>query len=370
MNNLPINSMPAASAAASAAALANRSRWRFWLAGIIIFFLFLYLIRGILLPFVVGILTAYFLDPAVRRLTRRGLSRGAAAALITAAFFLVAIAGCALFAPLIVQQLAALASEMPGYVHTLRSNYGSDVERYFAKLGPDQADSVHDALNNFTATAAGMAGGMITNLLQSGLAIINLLSLVFLTPLVAFYLLRDWDVFIARMDAMLPRQYAHTIREQLHAIDLTLSGFIRGQTNVCLIMAAYYSIALLLVGLRFGLGLGILSGLLLFIPFIGFAACFIVAMAIALIQFGFTSSFFAVLVIYLVGMAVEGGFITPRLVGDKVGLHPLWIVFGMLAGGALFGLVGILIAVPVTAVIGVLVRFAMQRYLQSTLYNG
>lgn len=348
----------------------SRSRLRLWLLAIACFFLFLYLIRSILLPFVVGILAAYFLDPAMDGLRKRGWSRTTAAALITATFCIIVGTACSLLVPQILQQLASLASALPGYIHTLQEQYGADIKRYVALLGTEQGESIKNTAVSASSSIASGLSTVIPSILQSGFAVLNLASLIFLTPVVIFYLLRDWDEFVKRIDDMLPRDHADTIRMQLKEIDRTLSGFIHGQTNVCLIMAVYYGIALSGIGLNFGLGMGILTGFLLFIPFVGYVFSLLVCLAIALFQFGMEVHFFSTVAVFAVGVVMETGVITPKLVGSKVGLHPIWIIFGMLAGAALFGFVGILISLPVTAVIGVLVRFALKHYLGSAMYNG
>lgn len=354
----------------SETAWGSRSRLWFWLAGIVCFFLFLYLIRGILLPFVVGMLAAYFLDPAVHQLRLRGWSRSTSAAIITIAFFAVTVALGSLLVPLILEQLTMLAGELPVYIRALREKYGADVTHYFSTMGPDLANPIKSAAGTIGGGLADMLGKILPDMLQSGLAVLNLLSLIFLTPVVVFYLLRDWDQFVERIDDMLPRDQANTIRTQLRAIDRTLSGFIRGQMNVCLLMAAYYGIGLTFVGLNSGLGLGILTGFLLFIPFVGYASSLVTCLIIGLFQFGWGEHMMIMLAVFGVGVVLESGFITPKLVGDKVGLHPIWIIFGILSGAALFGLVGVLISLPVTAVIGVLVRFALTQYKNSSLYSG
>lgn len=359
MSNLPSqNGMP------------SRSHLRFWGAVIGLFFLFLYLIRGILLPFVVGLLAAYFLDPAVRHLRSRGWSRSGAASVITIGFFVVVSVACSLLVPMILQQLAAFVREFPSYWTALEARYGEQFQHFVSTLSPDQVQSLKTAASNMGSSVTDVLGRVVPGMLQSGLAVLNVLSLVFLTPVVVFYLLRDWEVFVRRVDDILPRDHADTIRKQLHAIDLTLSGFIRGQTNVCLLMAAYYGIGLSVVGLKFGLGIGILTGFLLFIPFVGYATSALVCLMIGLFQFGWGSHVMALLAVFGVGVMLESGFITPKLVGSKVGLHPIWIIFGMLAGASLFGFVGVLISLPVTAVIGVLVRFALVKYLASAVYHG
>lgn len=349
---------------------AQRSHLRFWVAGILCFFIFLYLIRSILLPFVVGLLAAYFLDPAVRRLSKQGMSRSAASGVITVSFFLIAGIMCSVLVPLIINQMTALAVEVPHYWQILQSRYGEDVQRYVSSFSASQMEPLKEAASNVGGSLAEMLGKIIPGMLVSSLNLLNILSLIFLTPVVVFYLLRDWDQFVVRVDEMLPRGHADVIRQQLQAIDQTLSGFIRGQTNVCLLMSAYYGIAFSVIGLHFGLGLGILSGFLLFIPFVGYAVSVVICVSLALFQFGWGGQVIAILAVFVVGMMAEGGIITPKLVGGKVGLHPIWIIFGMLAGGTLFGFVGILLSLPVTAVIGVLVRFAISQYLRSSLYKG
>lgn len=348
----------------------GRFRSWIWLAVILVFFAFISLIKGILLPFVVGILSAYFLDPAVRRLRRWGWSRSLSAAIITIGFFVIAATICMIVAPLIAHQMTALARQAPDYIRNLQLHYSRDIERYIARLDPEQVGTIRDAVGNFSGAMVEWAGRMATNVVQSGLAILNVLSLIFIMPIVAFYLLRDWDHVVGHIDHLLPRDHVHTIREQMHAIDRTLSGFLRGQTNVCLIMAAWLGTALSLAGLNFGLLIGIVTGLFLFLPFVAVASGFALSVIVASFQFGWSAQLLAVVGIFAVGLAAENSFLTPRLVGGKVNLHPLWIIFGMLAGGALFGFVGILISVPLTAVMGVLVRFAAARYLQSSLYLG
>ncbi len=347
-----------------------RFRLWFWVVGALLFLWFITLIRSILLPFVVGMLAAYFLDPAVRRLRGWGWSRGTSAAVITIGFFAFAIGLGILLVPLVTNQLIALLRDLPDYLAGLQARYGHELDHYLSRLNSSQVDTLKDSLDSYSGTFLSWGGQVVRGALQSGLALLNLLSLIFITPIVAFYLLRDWHIVVYRFYTLLPRDQAQTIREQLQAIDHTLSAFIRGQTNVCLILASYYGIALSLIGLNFGLLLGIMTGFLLFIPFVGYATCFALSLIIALFQFPDNAPVLEVLATYAIGLILESSLITPRLVGGKVGLHPLWIIFGMLAGAALFGFVGILISVPVTAVTGVLVRFAIARYLQSSLYTG
>ena len=213
-------------------------------------------------------------------------------------------------------------------------------------------------------------GKLAANLWNSGVAILNLLSLFFITPVVTFYMLRDWNKITSKINSWLPPKYAATIRAQIVVIDRTLSGYIRGQTNVCLVMGTYYAIALSLTGLEFSLFIGLASGFLLFIPYVGALFGFLVGMLVAFFQFSDGVHLGMVAGIFLVGQVLEGVVMTPNLVGNKVGLHPVWIMFGLLAGGAMFGFLGILVAVPITAVVGVLARFFMAAYLAGIRKQG
>lgn len=349
----------------------SRRTARIWLAVIFLFFLGLYLVKAILLPFVVGILTAYFLDPAADRLEKWGLSRLSATATITIIFFSTAALIFILLIPVLAEQLSGLLADLPGYIKQLETLIEGNIYKLNGTLDSQQVESARAALTNISGAVITYLGNLLSGMLASGMAVINLLSLVFITPVVAFYLLRDWDRIVDRVDALLPREHVEVIREQMRKIDKTLSGFIRGQTNVCLFLGVYYAIGLSLVGMKFSIVIGLMTGVLAVIPYIGVLTGFALSLAVAYFQFeAQLMPLIWVVVVFVTGQILEGGFITPKLVGDKVGLHPLWIIFGLLAGGTLFGFVGVLIAVPVTAIIGVLVRFAMGRYLESNLYYG
>lgn len=344
----------------------NKEKFFVWITIIVIFFTFLYLVKSILLPFIVGILVAYFLDPAADRLEKIGTSRTMATAIITLMFFLVIITSAIFLAPLLYDQLLSLVKKTPEYVAYFHNELEPVVTRYFKDLG---VDTKNGATGEFSGYLLQYLSKIVSGIWSSGVALLNLLSLIFITPVVSFYLLRDWDKIVGKVNKHLPKSYAKTIREQIEAIDQTLSGFIRGQTNVCIIMGIFYAIGLILTGLDFGLIIGISAGILTFIPYVGIFFSFAVALAAAIFQFEQLLPIALVAGVFGIGQIIESNFITPKLVGEKVGLHPVWIIFGMLAGGCLFGFVGILIAVPVTAVIGVLIRFSLTRYLQSELYK-
>ncbi|MFO0388145.1 MAG: AI-2E family transporter [Alphaproteobacteria bacterium] len=344
-------------------------RWWFWIAIALLFFVFLFLIRSVLLPFVLGIMVAYFLDPAADKLQRKGMSRGIATTVLTAMFFVSITLLALIIVPVIANQFSGLVAALPDYIVAFEQSYGEQIKARLGGLGTEQMEHLKSAINNISGTAIKLGGDLVANLFLSGMALINMLSLVLITPIVAFYILRDWDGIVERVDNLLPRKHAHTIREQMQIIDATLAGFIRGQINVCLILGTYYAIGLSLAGLKFGIVIGLATGFLVIFPYVGLMLGMSVGLGVAFFQFGDMASVLTVLAVFVTGQMIEGYFITPKLVGEKVGLHPVWIIFGMLAGAALFGFVGILLAIPVTAVIGVLIRFATKQYQASSYYN-
>ncbi len=347
-----------------------RAQLGVWAAGLVGFGLAVFALREILLPFVAGMAVAYLLDPIADWLERRGLSRTLATVVITAMFMLVAVGTLLLLAPLLYEQMLGFIVRVPGYLSTLREFLMPLSEALVARLGADEVESVREAFAGFSERIVGWMFGVGQGLWESGLAIINLLALVFITPIVTFYLLRDWDRIVARLDALLPRAYAGVIRTQCRLIDETLAAFVRGQGLVCLILGAFYAAGLMLVGLDFGLIVGILAGLLSFIPYVGAITGFVVGVTLAFLQFDELLRVGLVVAVFIVGQVVEGNLLTPKLVGERVGLHPVWVIFGVLAGATLFGFVGVLLAVPITAIIGVVVRFAAERYQASTLFLG
>lgn len=350
--------------------MTSGQRYRFWLIGLAVCLVLLYLLRGVLLPFVAGMAIAYFLDPLADRLERAGLSRMAATGVITAMFFLVVVLVLIILVPIIEDQVVSFAQKVPGYIDMLNQRLQPLLAEFKRHLSPRDIEKLRSSVGEYAGTAVTWALGMVRGVLTGSLAVVNVLSLVFITPIVTFYLLRDWDVMLAKVDHWLPREHAETIREQFRAINTTLSGFLRGQATVCLVLGTIYGLGLSLVGLDLGLLIGMGSGLFSFIPYLGSISGFVIGISLAFAQTGDWHLPAMVAGVFAVGQVLEGNVLTPKLVGDKVGLHPVWIMFALLAGGALFGFVGILLAVPVSAVIGVLVRFALKRYLQSPLYTG
>ena len=342
----------------------------FWLTIGVLFFVFLFLIRSILLPFVLGIFIAYFLDPAADRLEKTGVSRGAATAIIIASFFVVLSMLSIMIVPLLIGQFSGLVSSLPKYMTEFDRQLRPTFEHWLGGLPMVDMDSIKTTVTNISGVMVRVAGDFVAGLFQSGVAVVNILSLILITPVVAFYLLQDWDRIVARADVLLPRAHASVIREQLKIINQTLSGFLRGQLNVCLILSIYYIFLLSIFDLKFSTVIGLMTGFLVIVPYAGWFLGASIGVAVAFFQFDEINHVGAIASVFLVGMCLEGYYLTPKLVGKKVGLHPVWIIFGMLSGAALFGFVGVLLAVPVTAVAGVLLRFAMQHYLHSSYYQG
>ncbi|MGI9434753.1 MAG: AI-2E family transporter [Geminicoccaceae bacterium] len=328
----------------------------------------LMLFKPILLPFLVGMAAAYLLDPAADRLEAMRFSRTAATTVITIVVFFVLTIVILLLLPPLAAQVAQLASELPNYIERLRDRMlpllTGLIERF--DFGPDL--SAEGLIKEQAGQAISVAVSSVTSLLQSGVALINLVALMFVTPVVTFYLLRDWDRMVAKVRMLIPPKHLPAGDLLGRQIDEVLAGFIRGQGLVCLFLALFYAIGLWAVDLRYGLIIGLLTGLFSFVPFIGMALGMIVGLSVAAFQFQDIWMILAVTGIFGLGQFIEGNLISPRLVGSRIHLHPVWMIFAVLGGTAVFGLLGTFLAVPFAAVLGVVIRFAIQRYRQSALY--
>lgn len=349
----------------------GNSRARFWLIGFVLFMVALYLLSEILLPFVAGMILAYLLDPLADWMERHRFPRWVAAGLITLLAAAAVITAFLLLVPLLQAQLVDLAQKLPGYLDMLRDRAVALLAAVQAELSPEEIAALKERIGGIAGpNALAWIGGLLGKLWGGGVALLNLLSLLVITPIVMFYLLRDWDEIVKAVDGWLPRPNAPVIREQVREIDAVLSAFLRGQFSVCLMLGAFYAIGLTVIGLDFGLIIGFMTGLISFVPYFGMLIGFAAGLGVAVAQFGSWEPVAMVAGVFVVGQFLEGNFITPKLVGDKVGLHPVWIIFALLAAGVLFGFTGILLAVPLAAVIGVLSRFALQRYRASKAFLG
>jgi predicted PurR-regulated permease PerM len=342
----------------------------FWLAALAIFVLMLWLLSEILLPFLAGLAIAYLLTPVTDRIERIGIHRLAAALSIITLVVMAIVLLILLVAPILAGQLSSFIDNIPGYVTKLQSLL-SDPSRPWVQKVLGASFSADKSMGDLVTQGVGWLTTFLKSLWSGGRALVSLFSLVVVTPVVAFYLIYDWHRMIRTADSWVPVNQRQTVRRLAREIDAAIAGFVRGQTAVCLILGSFYAAALTLSGLNFGLLIGLISGLITFIPYVGSMTGLILALGVAVAQFWPEySSILIVLGIFLVGQFLEGNLLAPKLVGESVGLHPVWLMFALLAFGYLFGFVGLLVAVPLAATIGVLARFALQRYRDSALYTG
>lgn len=352
-------------------ALPSASQARTWAIALVVFLALVYLLRDVLTPFLAGLAIAYFLDPVADRLERMGLSRTLATSLITVCFFGAVIGLLLTVFPLLQSQVTGFISRLPDYIAEAEKLIAPFVADIKTRVSSDQMQQLSDAVRGYGADAVKWFGRVLSSLWSGGMALFGVLSVLVITPLVSFYMLRDWDRLTAKIKHLLPRKHEAEICVIAGNIDKTMAGFVRGQASVCLLLGAFYGIALSIAGLEFGLVVGLATGILSFIPYFGMGIGLVVGLGIAFVQYG--GELAPILVIALIfgaGQILEGFFLTPKLVGQSVGLHPVWVIFALMAGGALFGFAGVLLALPMAAVIGVLIRHFAERYLQSSLYGA
>ena len=330
----------------------------------------LYALRGPLLPFVAGMGVAYLLDPVADRLERLGVPRTLASLLIVLVFILAVVIVLVVLVPILSEQVTNLISRAPGYAEVLRQQVAPLLNKVRASLTPTQTAQLNEAIQSHVGDVIGWVGQIVSGILSGGAALLSLLGLIFIMPVVAFYMIRDWDRLVAYVDSLLPVASRETIRSLAREIDDRLSGFVRGQALVCLLLGAWYATGLTLVGLDFALLLGLGAGLLSIIPYLGNFVGLGTSLLLAYVQFDGWVPVALVAAVFMSGQVLEGNFVTPKIVGDRVGLHPIWLLFAVTAGGALLGITGALLAVPTAAALGVVVRFAIQRYRQSVLYSS
>ncbi|MBM2294163.1 AI-2E family transporter [Sulfitobacter pseudonitzschiae] len=343
-----------------------RDQMKYWGFAAVVFFVLLWALGNVLVPFLLGGAIAYFLDPVADKLERMGASRVLATAIITLVALLLFVLMALLVVPTLINQSVQLFNTAPD----LAKNFGTFLTERFPSL-LDANSTLRQSLDSLAATVQERGGELVTTALSSAASLINIAVLFVIVPVVSVYLLLDWDNMVARIDELLPRDHAPTIRKLAGQIDKTLASFIRGMGTVCLILGTYYAIALMLVGLQFGLVVGFVAGLITFIPYLGALIGGSLAIGLGLFQFwGDWVSLGLVAGIFIIGQVIEGNFLTPKLVGNSVGLHPVWLILALSVFGTLFGFVGMLVAVPVAAALGVVTRFAVQQYQQSLLYRG
>ncbi len=347
-------------------ALPVREQVTYWGIALAVFMVLLWALGNVLLPFVLGMGIAYILDPVADWLERCGFSRVLATVTITVFAAFLFILSALIVIPLLVEQFAELVRAAPLALRNLQTW----VDTRFPDLLAE--DSVmRRSLVNIGEALQAHTGDVVNQVVSSALSLVNVLVLVVLVPVITFYLLLDWDRLVAQMDGLLPRDHAPTIRQIARDIDKTMAGFVRGQGTVCAILGVYYAVALMLVGLQFGLIVGVIAGALTFIPYVGALVGGVLAIGLAVFQFwGDWFWIFVVYAIFQSGQFVEGNFLTPKLVGSSVGLHPVTLILALSVFGTLFGFVGLLVAVPLAAALGVIVRFLVAKYKEGRLYRG
>jgi predicted PurR-regulated permease PerM len=342
----------------------------FWGAVFLVFIAFMIIFKAVLLPFIVGLILGYALDPLADRIEKLGLPRAAAASVVLVGFFLSVILVFMLLLPVFQQQVQQMAEIMPEYIQrskilaiTLLDQYARNFvdKDIFSvqKIGEQYGEQIFQW---FTKAAKSIWSG--------GQTIFDILSLLVITPIVAFYLLRDWDRLVAKVDGFLPRKNRKTIHKVAKDIDTTLAGFMRGQAVVCLLLGIFYAAGLTLAGLNFGLVIGIFIGIISFVPYVGAIFGGILCVGLAALQFQNVEVVAIVALIFAIGQFLEGNVLSPKFVGENVNLHPVWILFALMAGGAVLGFTGVIVAVPVAAVIGVMTRFGLDQYMQTSVYHG
>jgi predicted PurR-regulated permease PerM len=346
-------------------------RWQvtFWAATFAAFVLALWLLHEILLPFLAGMALAYLLDPVAKRLQRAGVNRLLATLLIVGLFVVAFLLLLILIIPILGAQLTAFIENLPATIARLQALVADPSRPWLRRI---VGEGFRDAdIGDLVKQGAGWLAGFLRSLWSGGQALISILSLLIVTPVVAFYLLYDWDRMIETVDSWVPRPHRETVHALAREINIAIAGFVRGQTAVCLILGSFYALSLSLTGLSFGLLIGLVSGLITFIPYVGSMTGLVLAVVVAVAQFWPAwTPILVVAGIFFVGQFLEGYVLSPKLVGESVGLHPVWLMFALFAFAYLFGFVGMLIAIPLAAAFGVLARFALSQYRASPLYTG
>jgi predicted PurR-regulated permease PerM len=350
-----------------------------WAAALAAIGYLLYLLGGAVAPFAAGIALGYLLDPVVRRMQGFGLSRLVASLIILVVFIVVAALLLLVAAPALATQFASFAQRLPGYAMRLQALAVQEGSALLDRYGGEwrasgwtiSADQIQKSVGDFVAQGAQWLLNALRSLVSGGAAIFGFLSFLIITPVVAFYMLIDWNKMVATIDGWLPLEHRDTLRAIASEINDALAGFIRGQSLVCLFLGLWYGIGLTLVGLDFGFLIGVIAGVLSFIPYVGSLVALVLSVGVSLVQ-GWPSLtlFLSTLAVVLVGQFLEGNVISPKLVGGSIGLHPVWLMFALFAFGELFGFTGLLIAVPAAAALGVLARHLIGLYLKSSLYRG
>lgn len=350
-----------------------RANITFWAVSISIFLLFVFLFSSILMPFVLGFVIAYMLNPTLVKLNNdwRVPRRISIISLLTVFFVFVTLL-VALIAPILYNEFVVLAKSLPGHIDTIYGWVEPHTVKLQQYLGNEEMQQLKDGVKSQAGSIVKIGKNLLSGVAGGGQAVVSFATTLVLTPIVAFFVMQEWAHITKWMENMMPHHQRSTIKDILKQIDTKLSGFVRGQLMVSGILALFYAVALAVAGLNYGFLIGLISGVLSIIPMVGSVIGLFVSVLVAVIQVWAEGDWMFVGIIagiFIFGQIVEGNFLTPKLVGDSVGLHPLWVMFALMAGGAVLGILGMLLAVPVAAVIGVLVTFGIMQYKKSEYYK-
>jgi predicted PurR-regulated permease PerM len=350
-------------------ALSAKSQLTFWGITSALFIAFIWIFKAVLTPFVLGMVIAYLLNPLVKRFSTRGIKRTTSTIIILSLFFVVVTAIIIVVAPIVARESAELIKALPGYLDRIIELVQPYIAWFQEVTGQGSLEDAKAFLKDNISKILSVTGGVAGSLVAGGQAVIGMATTIVITPLVAFFMMKEWPAITDWVEDLIPRDKEKMIKDLIKQIDAKLSGFIRGQLSVAFFLGLIYAIALTIAGLNYGFLIGVVAGVLSIIPLVGSTIGLIVAVTIAWFQAGELNYVLIIAAIFFVGQIVEGNILSPKLLGDSVGLHPLWILFALMAGGSLFGILGMLLAVPVAAIVGVLVGFAIMQYKASPLYK-
>ncbi len=340
----------------------------FWACAFVFFILTVILFKSVLLPFVLGIAVAYLLNPTVNKLGALGIARAPAAMMILGGFLVLIIAAIGVISPVLYREFSEFSEELPGYIEkfwSLLSPLTAQLDQY---VSGEDGKKIEDIVKENAGAAIKTANFVVQKLAAGGQAIMDVVSVAIFMPIVAYFMMKEWPSVTKWVQDLMPRHAEEVIMNLIKEIDAKISGFVRGQITVAVMLGVAYAICLTIAGLKYGFLIGLMSGFLSVIPMVGSAVGLVVSIAVAWFQSGDIMFVLMIGGIFVAGQLIEGNFLTPKLVGDSVGLHPLWVFFALLAGGSLLGILGMFLAVPIAAVIGVLLSFAIHKYKQSAYY--
>jgi len=349
--------------------MTDSNRW-YWLAVIVVSGLLIYLLAPVLTPFLIAAILAYIGDPLVDRLETYKIPRTLAVTIVFIVLTLVAVIALIILVPMLEKQISTLMNKIPGYIQALTTQFIPWLNERFNMQLEINADTLKTSLQGHWKEAGGIVSTTLGYVTHSGALIIAFIGNLVLVPVVTFYLLRDWDILVARVHELLPRNSEPVISQLTKQSDEVLGSFLRGQMLVMLALAVIYSVGLGIIGLDLALLIGLIAGLVSFVPYLGFIIGIGIAGIAAIFQFHDVTHIAYVIIVFAIGQMAEGMFLTPKLVGDRIGLHPVAVIFAVLAGGQLFGFVGVLIALPLAAVIAVVMRYLHEQYKTSSMYAG